>query len=206
MYVWIWPSVTVSARIWRFAGKKSRDCPRQSTSQRFSSFINLPCYGVPQNYLHSDGPSALFLVKERLIAGYLKKERIKRGLFCLKRRALCWSIIPQASQANNWQTAQLKPGSNFPPSYQRHSRPYCLRCPSDMRTEVAGNRGHESLPPACLRSWLEFNFAGMPAVKTYDFLVPGGLTAWWSCIAGTTLQYPRLRRRCFGGIWEPGFT
>ena len=77
MYVWIWPSVTVSARIWRFAGKKSRDCPRQSRSQRFSSFINLTCYGVPQNYLHSDGPSALFLVKERLIAGYLKQERIK---------------------------------------------------------------------------------------------------------------------------------
>ena len=140
MYVWIWPSVTVSARIWRFAGKKSRDCPRQSKSQRFSSFINLPCYGVPQNYLHSDGPSALFLVQERLIAGYLKQERIKGGLSCLKRRALCWSIIPQASQANNWQTAQLKPGSNFPPSYQGHSRRYCLRCPSDMRTEVAGSK------------------------------------------------------------------
>ena len=26
----------------------------------------------------------------------------------------------------------------------------------------------QSLPPACLRSWLEFNFAGMPAVKTSD--------------------------------------
>ena len=31
----------------------------------------------------------------------------------------------------------------------------------------------QSLPPACLRSWLEFNFAGMPAVKTAMFLVAG---------------------------------
>ena len=150
----------------RFAGA----VPGSLGRKKFFSFLNLrlPCY-LKRN-LRSDDPSALFLEKERLIAYYFK------------RRALCWSIIPQAAQANNWQTSQLKPGSHLPPSYQRHSRRYCLRCPSDMRTEVAGNRGHESLPPACLRSWLEFNFAGMPAVKTSDFLVAGGLTAWWSCI------------------------
>ena len=69
--------------------KKIGTVPGSLGRKDFSSFINLPCYGVPQNYLHSDGPSALFLVKERLIAGYLKQERIKGGLSCLKRRALC---------------------------------------------------------------------------------------------------------------------
>lgn len=41
---------------------------------------------------------------------------------------------------------------------------------SDMNTEVAGNsQGHVSLyRRACLRSWHEFDFAGMPAVKTCD--------------------------------------
>ena len=53
--------------------KKIGTVPGSLGRKRFSSFINLPCYGVPQNYLYSDGPSALFLVKERLIAGYLKK-------------------------------------------------------------------------------------------------------------------------------------
>ena len=35
----------------------------------------------------------------------------------------------------------------------------------------------QSLPPACLRSWLEFNFAGIPAVKTAMFLVVGGVVS-----------------------------
>ena len=38
-----------------------------------------------------------------------------------------------------------------------------------MRTYAAGIKNHRRcLPPACLRSWLESNFAGMPAVKTSD--------------------------------------
>ena len=48
------------------------------------------------------------------------------------------------------------------PSYPRHSCRCCLRHRSDMRTEVAGNRGHVSLhrQHACDSS--------MPALKTYD--------------------------------------
>ena len=40
----------------------------------------------------------------------------------------------------------------------------------DMRTEVTGNINHPSLyhRHACEASWLEFNFAGTPAVKLYD--------------------------------------
>ena len=39
----------------------------------------------------------------------------------------------------------LKPGSLILPSYLRHSCRYLLQCCSDMRTEVAGNRGYVSL-------------------------------------------------------------
>ena len=63
----------------------------------------------------------------------------------------------------------------MPPSHLRHDSDkatdrYCLRYGSDVRTEVTGNtqRPCQSLPPACLRSWLEFDFAGMPALKTSD--------------------------------------
>ena len=184
--------------------KRKRDCPRQSRSQKIFFLHQSPLLRSTSKLPALRRSFCPFSCKRTPDRRLPQTREDKGGLSCLKRRALCWSIIPQASQAKNWQTAQLKPGSNFPPSYQRHSRRYCPRCPSDMRTEVAGNRGHESLPPACLWSWLEFNFAGMPAVKTSDFLVAGGLTAWWS--RGTTLQYRRLRRRYFGGIWEPGFT
>ena len=62
---------------------------------------------------------------------------------------------------------QVKPGSHMPPSYPRHSCRCCLRHRSDMRTEsLRQQRPCQSSPPACLR--LEFNFAGMPAVKTCD--------------------------------------
>ena len=39
----------------------------------------------------------------------------------------------------------VKSGSLMLPKYLRHSHRYCLRPLSDMRTEVAGNRGHVSL-------------------------------------------------------------
>ena len=39
----------------------------------------------------------------------------------------------------------LKPGSHMPPSYLRYSCRYCPWHPSDMRSEIAGNRGHVSL-------------------------------------------------------------
>ena len=56
----------------------------------------------------------------------------------------------------------------------------CRRCTCDMAASTAwdtvpmpnrSGRQHESsqsLSPACARSWLEFNFAGMPAVKLCD--------------------------------------
>ena len=63
----------------------------------------------------------------------------------------------------------------MPPSHLRHDSNTatdrcCLRYRSDVRTEVAGNtqRSCRSLPPACLRSWLEFDFTGIPALKTCD--------------------------------------
>ena len=56
-------------------GEKNRDCPRQSRSQNIFFLHQSPL--LPQNYLHSDGPSTLFLVKESLITGYLKQEWIK---------------------------------------------------------------------------------------------------------------------------------
>ena len=63
----------------------------------------------------------------------------------------------------------------------------CLRCNFAARPPVLpgilfqyknrSRRQHwssQSLPPACLRSWLVFNFAGMPAVKICDgSLLPG---------------------------------
>ena len=39
----------------------------------------------------------------------------------------------------------VKPGSHMSSSYLRYTCRYCLRYRSDMRTEVAGNRGHVSL-------------------------------------------------------------
>lgn len=159
--IWIWPSVKVSARIRRFAGA----VPGILGRKIFFPFLNLPCY-LKRN-LHSDGPCSLFLEKEYLIACYFK------------RRAWCWSIIPQAAQANNWQTSQLKPGSHLPPSYQRYSRRYCLRCPSEMRTEVAG----KDLRLSCCRQ----------SIRHVGVVSQAGSTGGY--VAG-----------CFGGIWEPSFT
>ena len=51
--------------------------------------------------------------------------------------------------------------------HMRHGRRYCLGYCSENRS----SRQHcssESLPPAYLRGWLKFNFAGMPAVKLCD--------------------------------------
>ena len=72
----------------------------------------------------------------------------------------------------------------MPPSYLRHSCRCCLRHRSDMRTEVAGNRGHVSL---YRRHACEVELAGMPVVKIAMFLVAGGVVS--SCrrsIAGST--------------------
>ena len=54
----------------------------QSSSQKVFFLHQSPL--LPQNYLRSDGPSALFLLKERLIAGFLKQERIKRASLASK--------------------------------------------------------------------------------------------------------------------------
>ena len=69
----------------------------------------------------------------------------------------------------------VKRGSHMPPMHLRHGRRYCLGYCSDMRTEAAGNIAHPSLHrrhacevDSCLRSWLKFNFAGMPAVELCD--------------------------------------
>ena len=63
----------------------------------------------------------------------------------------------------------------MPLSYLRHSCRCCLRHRSDMRTEVAGNRGHVSL---YRRHNCEVELAGMPAVKTAMFLVAGGVVSY----------------------------
>ena len=90
----------------------------------------------------------------------------------------------------------MKPGSYMPPSYLRHG--------SDMRTEVAGNRGHvrlycltwTCLPlQECLRSWLELNFA-----RKRCFLLPAALYPHIS--VKYHRQYRRQCRRYFGGM-EP---
>jgi len=62
---------------------------------------------------------------------------------------------------------------------------------------------HRRQLPACLRSWTQLNFAGKPAVNAWDRL----------CVGDKCSHMPqrylepcrRLRSRCVGGIWEPGF-
>ena len=58
-------------------------------------------------------------------------------------------------------TTRLKPGSHMLPVLPATPFPY----ENGSRLQ---QRPCQSLPPARLRSWLEFNFAGMPAVKTSD--------------------------------------
>ena len=67
-----------------------------------------------------------------------------------------------------------KSGSHMPPSYLRHSCRCCLRHRSDMRTEVAGNRGHVSLNR---RHACEVELAGMPVAKAAMFLIAGGVVS-----------------------------
>jgi len=69
----------------------------------------------------------------------------------------------------------VTPGSHMPPTYLRQSRRYCLGYRSDIREYNAdGNKFYRrSLPPACLRSWIRVNFAGMTAVKTGMISVAG---------------------------------
>ena len=59
-------------------------------------------------------------------------------------------------------------------------------------------------PPACLRSWAEFNFAGKPATNAGDKLCVGD-----KC-SHMPQRCPRpCRRPCprsVGGIWEPDLT
>ena len=67
----------------------------------------------------------------------------------------------------------VKPGSHLPPSYLRHDSDIWLpvtipRFRYEYRSRRQQPRSCQSLPPACLRSWHEFDFAGMPAVKTCD--------------------------------------
>ena len=52
----------------------------------------------------------------------------------------------------------------------------------------------QSLPPACLQSWLKFNFAGIPLVELCDGSSCRRRRYWWLC------------HRYIGGIWEPGLT
>ena len=70
----------------------------------------------------------------------------------------------------------------------------CCRCKCDMAAGTAwdtvliralewpGTWSYQSSPPACLRSWLKLNFAGMLAVKLCD-----GSSHWW---------------RMFSFVWE----
>ena len=98
----------------------------------------------------------------------------------------------------------LKPGSNMPPMHLRHDPRYCLGYCSDMGTR--SSRQHcssQSLPPACLRSWLKFNFSGMRAVELSRMASVAGGACSRSSETCPRL-YRRLRRRYIGGIWEPG--
>ena len=80
--------------------------------------------------------------------------------------AFSWLDWPQWGHIFN---RVIKPGSHMLPMHLLHGRRYSLGYCSDMRTEVAGNIAHPSLyPPACLQSWLKFNFAGTPAVELCD--------------------------------------
>ena len=97
---------------------------------------------------------------------------------------------------------RLKPGSHMPPMHLRHGRRYCLGYCSENRS----GRQHcssESLPPACLRGWLKFNFAGMSAVKLCDG--SSCRRRMFSFVREVSQAVPApLRRRYIGGIWEPG--
>jgi len=62
---------------------------------------------------------------------------------------------------------------------------------------------HRRKPPACLRSWIQLNFTGKPAVNGRDRLCVGDKCSHMPqrCLRPCR----RLRPRYVGGIWEPGF-
>ena len=67
----------------------------------------------------------------------------------------------------------LRPGSHVPPTYLGHSyRPGTTAAYVNIyRRRIMCPR---HWPPTCLRSWVEFNFAGKPAINVWDRLCIGG--------------------------------
>ena len=88
-------------------------------------------------------------------------------------RLSCTHLFAPCPQSERWEQAKagcflrLKPGSHMPPMHMRHGRRYCLGYCSENRSSRQ-HSSSKSLPPAYLRGWLKFNFAGMPAVKLCD--------------------------------------
>ena len=88
------------------------------------------------------------------------------------------------------------------PMYLRH---FCLGYGWDEweRHAPPTTKSHRrSLPPACLRSWTQVNFRGIPGVKTGMTNVAGDFCSYM----GTVFQAvpAAMTQKCIEGIWEPG--
>ena len=86
-----------------------------------------------------------------------------------------------------------------------HGCQSCLGyCSDNVNRSGQQHWSSQSLPLACLRSWLKFNFAGMPALELCD----GSNIASDACShlsEKCSRQYRRLCCRYITGMWEPGF-
>ena len=127
-------------------------------------YINKHDDGGWRRILTAGKPELASFVKSRIAGRY-------------RYRLSCTHLFAPCPQSERWEQAKagcflrLKPGSHMPAHrytmHMRHGRRYCQGYCSENRS----SRQHcssESLPPAYLRGWLKFNFAGMPAVKLCD--------------------------------------
>ena len=109
----------------------------ENTEKESSSKSKVKVGFLPLNPLKNGQQNRATLLRNELCSDDAHVSTHESNLFAANRVAVWFTV------ALEWRN--VKPGFHMSSSYLRYTCRYCLRYRSDMRTEVAGNRGHVSL-------------------------------------------------------------